>query len=51
MDVPPETDLSDAANAYTATRTAGFGKEVKKRILLGTYALSAECVACHYFPI
>ncbi|CAE6401362.1 unnamed protein product [Rhizoctonia solani] len=42
MDVPPETDLSDAANAYTATRTAGFGKEVKKRILLGTYALSAD---------
>ncbi|KAF8757704.1 Glutamyl-tRNA(Gln) amidotransferase subunit A, mitochondrial [Rhizoctonia solani] len=39
---PPETDLSDAANAYTATRTTGFGREVQKRILLGTYALSAD---------
>lgn len=27
---------------YAKTRSAGFGKEVKKRILLGTFALSAE---------
>lgn len=27
---------------YAATRSAGFGPEVQKRILLGTYALSAE---------
>jgi Asp-tRNA(Asn)/Glu-tRNA(Gln) amidotransferase A subunit family amidase len=27
---------------YARTRSAGFGKEVKKRILLGTFALSAE---------
>ncbi|KEP49099.1 glutamyl-tRNA(Gln) amidotransferase subunit A [Rhizoctonia solani 123E] len=42
VDVAPGTDLSDAAGAYTATRTAGFGREVKKRVLLGTYALSAD---------
>ncbi len=27
---------------YAKTRSAGFGMEVKKRILLGTFALSAE---------
>lgn len=30
--------------AYARARDAGFGREVKKRVLLGTYALSAECV-------
>ncbi|CAE6512253.1 unnamed protein product, partial [Rhizoctonia solani] len=39
--VDPER-VSDAASAYRATRTAGFGREVQKRILLGTYALSAD---------
>lgn len=43
-DVPEGTDLSYAANAYAATRSAGFGDEAKRRVLLGTYALSAECV-------
>ncbi|QRV88793.1 amidase [Ceratobasidium sp. AG-Ba] len=42
VDVPKGTDLKYAGNAYAATRTAGFGDEVKKRILLGTYALSAD---------
>ncbi|KAG9092522.1 Trimeric GatFAB AmidoTransferase(AdT) complex subunit [Ceratobasidium sp. UAMH 11750] len=41
-DVPEGTDLGYAANAYAATRSAGFGDEAKKRILLGTYALSAD---------
>ncbi|KAF8603813.1 amidase signature enzyme [Ceratobasidium sp. AG-I] len=41
-DVPEGTDLSYAANAYATTRSAGFGDEAKRRILLGTYALSAD---------
>ncbi|KAM0793780.1 hypothetical protein ACM66B_001198 [Microbotryomycetes sp. NB124-2] len=30
------------AQLYASTRTKGFGQEVQKRILLGTFALSAE---------
>jgi aspartyl-tRNA(Asn)/glutamyl-tRNA(Gln) amidotransferase subunit A len=33
---------------YTATRTAGFGAEAKRRILLGTYALSAGYYDAYY---
>ena len=33
---------------YTRTRTAGFGAEVKRRILLGTYALSAGYYDAYY---
>ena len=32
---------SNTAAMNTATRTAGFGAEVKRRVMLGTYALSA----------
>lgn len=35
-----EGDL-DLVGAYTASRSQGFGEEVKRRILLGTYALSS----------
>ncbi len=33
---------------YTATRTAGFGREVKRRILLGSFALSAGYYDAYY---
>ncbi|PPQ98049.1 hypothetical protein CVT26_003044 [Gymnopilus dilepis] len=38
----PETDLTKTSSVYARTRSVNFGKEVKKRILLGTYALSAD---------
>ena len=34
-------DADDIYGMYTRTRAAGFGSEVKRRIMLGTYALSA----------
>ena len=33
---------------YTSTRTAGFGEEVKRRILLGTYVLSGGYYDAYY---
>ncbi len=33
---------------YTATREAGFGPEVKRRIMLGTYALSSGYYDAYY---
>jgi aspartyl-tRNA(Asn)/glutamyl-tRNA(Gln) amidotransferase subunit A len=41
-------DGDDAAAMNTATRTAGFGAEVKRRIMLGTYALSAGYYDAYY---
>jgi len=41
--VPPsESDKKKAAHVYSHSRSIGFGSEVKKRILLGTYALTAD---------
>jgi len=41
----PGTDLIDT---YARTRGAGFGAEVKRRIMLGTYALSAGYYDAYY---
>ena len=38
----------DAADLYFKSRSEGFGKEVKKRIMLGTYALSAGYYDAYY---
>ncbi|KAF8166586.1 amidase signature domain-containing protein [Mycena galopus ATCC 62051] len=38
----PGSDLTNAASMYARTRSVGFGPEVQKRILLGTYALTAD---------
>ena len=41
----PGKDLTDT---YESTRAAGFGKEVKRRILIGTYVLSAGYYDAYY---
>jgi aspartyl-tRNA(Asn)/glutamyl-tRNA(Gln) amidotransferase subunit A len=41
-------DAPSAAEMNEATRTAGFGDEVKRRIMLGTYALSAGYYDAYY---
>jgi aspartyl-tRNA(Asn)/glutamyl-tRNA(Gln) amidotransferase subunit A len=41
-------DAEDASAMNMATRTAGFGAEVKRRIMLGTYALSAGYYDAYY---
>ncbi|KAF8902385.1 amidase signature domain-containing protein [Gymnopilus junonius] len=38
----PDTDLTKTSKVYARTRSLNFGEEVQKRILLGTYALSAD---------
>jgi len=41
-------DAADTNAMYGATRVAGFGDEVKRRIMLGTYALSAGYFDAYY---
>jgi aspartyl-tRNA(Asn)/glutamyl-tRNA(Gln) amidotransferase subunit A len=41
-------DAEDIGAMYGATRAAGFGAEVKRRIMLGTYALSAGYYDAYY---
>jgi aspartyl-tRNA(Asn)/glutamyl-tRNA(Gln) amidotransferase subunit A len=41
-------EREDLLGMYTATRAAGFGPEVKRRIMLGTYALSSGYYDAYY---
>ena len=41
-------DGKDIADMYEKTRAAGFGKEVKRRIMIGTYVLSAGYYDAYY---
>jgi aspartyl-tRNA(Asn)/glutamyl-tRNA(Gln) amidotransferase subunit A len=42
------TDADDLLTMYTRTRHDGFGAEVKRRILIGTYALSSGYYDAYY---
>jgi hypothetical protein len=41
-------EADDLVGTYKATRARGFGPEVKRRIMLGTYALSAGYYDAYY---
>ncbi len=41
-------NATDLQSLYTASRSEGFGKEVKRRIMLGTYALSSGYYDAYY---
>ncbi|MBN1850847.1 MAG: Asp-tRNA(Asn)/Glu-tRNA(Gln) amidotransferase subunit GatA [Deltaproteobacteria bacterium] len=41
-------DIEDTITMYEATRSLGFGREVKRRIMLGTYVLSAGYYDAYY---
>ncbi len=45
---PRRGDGTDVLAGYLATRGQGFGAEVKRRIMLGTYALSAGYYDAYY---
>jgi len=44
----PRADGPDLVQAYRQSRGQGFGREVKRRILLGTYVLSAGYYDAYY---
>jgi aspartyl-tRNA(Asn)/glutamyl-tRNA(Gln) amidotransferase subunit A len=44
----PRKSNGDLVGMYERTRAAGFGAEVKRRIMLGTYALSAGYYEAYY---
>ena len=39
---------SDITDMYEKTRAEGFGREVKRRIMIGTYVLSAGYYDAYY---
>ncbi|MEA5619214.1 Asp-tRNA(Asn)/Glu-tRNA(Gln) amidotransferase subunit GatA [Cronbergia sp. UHCC 0137] len=41
-------DADNLLSMYSRTRSAGFGEEVKRRIMIGTYALSAGYYDAYY---
>lgn len=41
-------DIPDLVSMYEETRSEGFGREVKRRIMLGTYVLSAGYYDAYY---
>ncbi len=43
-----DTDAKDMIDMYVRTRSKGFGDEAKRRILLGTYCLSAGYYDAYY---
>ena len=46
--VGDDGDALAPRRSWRATREAGFGAEVKRRIMLGTYALSAGYYDAYY---
>ena len=47
--LPPDSIARSPGEVYAHSRTTGFGAEVKRRILLGTYALTAEYASRNAF--
>jgi aspartyl-tRNA(Asn)/glutamyl-tRNA(Gln) amidotransferase subunit A len=44
----PDKAIDDVRTMYSRTRERGFGPEVKRRIMLGTYVLSAGYYEAYY---